>query len=55
VAYTSATGKNWQPFNVKTLTDILIFFTFWVNIFVTLVRNWWGNQLNQGTDITSWQ
>ena len=42
VTYAAVTQKYYNPWETKTIVDILIYFTFLVNVFVTLSRNWSG-------------
>lgn len=55
VTYCAVTKKHFNPFRVRTLLDTFIFFAFLINIFVTLVRNWWGSAIGEGPQVRSWQ
>lgn len=39
IAYTSVTGKIFNPYRARTVIDTIVFFTFMVFVFVTLSRN----------------
>jgi hypothetical protein len=54
IAYTSVTGKFFSPWRVKTQIDIVLFFVFLVNIFVTLSRNLRGANLDEGPNVVDW-
>lgn len=53
MAYCAVTKKNYNPYSFKNVLDVLIFFVFLVNIFVTFRQNL-NNAIKEGPTVVDW-
>lgn len=54
VTYCAVTKKNYNPYSFKNVLDVLIFFVFLINIFVTFRQNL-NNAIREGPSVVDWQ
>ena len=54
MTYCAVARKNYNPYTFKNILDVLIFFVFLVNIFVTFRQNL-NNAIREGPTVVDWQ